>query len=103
MTNITLDPLRVVSLVLAVITLVSLLIANRRINNKFISKWLVYVCAHIVIFYTAVFLNHISLYTSPIEAFFTSWSAALRLHELLTFMLISRYLILVSKNGDQKP
>jgi hypothetical protein len=86
------DPIRIVSLLVAVAAALVLWRARRRMVHKYVATWMGVICIHVALYYCVLLVDRIAPIPDLPDLFFTNWSALLRLHELGTILLIAIYL-----------
>ena len=99
-TDLSFDPVRAGSLALAIITLITLIIAAARMRDRFIPVYLSIYLLHIIVFYSALILARIS-FTTPLPNEFTNWSSALRLHGVSVILAVAIYLAKYAPRRDR--
>ena len=92
------DPIRIVSLLLAVAAILVLMQARRQMTHKYIATWLGVICIHCAAYYGTLLVDRITPIDILPTLFFTNWSALLRLHELSTIFMMAIYLRGVTRN-----
>jgi hypothetical protein len=92
------DPVRIVSFILSVVAILVLWQARKRMDHRYVANQLMYICVHFTAYYGSLLVGRIYSTFLP-DDFFTNWSALLRLHEVITTLLIAIYLLRMPHYG----